>query len=70
MGHQQGDHKKHPRIPIAITPHCQTQQTYSIGMCVAEGKKLFYMGTDFLVRKLGHMKVGKPEREDNITGNE
>ena len=34
------------------------------------GNELSYMGTDFLVRKLDPLKVGKPEREDKITDNE
>ena len=46
------------------------QQMYSAGMHVAEGKELYNMGTDFLVRKLDPLKVGKPGREGKITDNE
>ena len=38
---------------------------YSIGTYMAEGEEVSYMGTDFLVRKLDPLKVGKPGREDN-----
>ena len=69
MGHQQGDHKKHLTIPMVITLHHPTQQTYSTGMHMVEGNELSYMGIDFLVRKLDQLKVGKPEREDKITDN-
>ena len=70
MAHQLGDHKKHPVILMVTTFHCPTQQTYSAGMCEAEGKELYYMGTDFLVRKLDLLKVEKPGKEGKITDNE
>ena len=57
-------------ILMATTLHHPIQQMYSAGKCVAEGNKLSYMGTDFLVRKLDPLKVGKPGREDKITDNE
>ena len=57
-------------ILMVTTPHCPIQLMYSTGTCVAEGNELSYMGIDFLVRKLDQLKVGKPEREDKITGNE
>ena len=56
-------------ILMVTTLHCLIQQMYSAGMHVAEANKLYYMGTDFLVRKLDLLKVGKPEREDKITDN-
>ena len=68
--HQLGDHKKHPVILMVTTLHYQIQQTCSAGTCVAEANGLYYMSTDFLVRKLDLMKVGKPGREDKITDNE
>ena len=70
MGHQQCDHKEHPMIQMVITLHCPTQQMYSAGTCVAEGSELSYMGIDILMRRLSQLKVGKPEREDKIKGNE
>ena len=69
MACQLGDHKKHPMILMVTTLHCLIQQMYSAGTCVAEGKELYYMGTDFLVRKLDLLKVGKPGREGKITDN-
>ena len=62
--------QKHPMIPMGITLHHLTQQMYSAGTCMAEGNELSYMGIDFLVRRLGQLRVGKPEKEDKITGNE
>ena len=56
-------------ILMVTTLHCLTQQMYSTGTHVAEENGLYYMGTDFLVRKLDPLKVGKPEREDKITDN-
>ena len=70
MGHQQGDHKKHPMILMVTTLHHPIQLMYSSGMHVAEGNKLSYMVIDILVRKLDQLKVGKPERENKITDNE
>ena len=57
-------------IPTVITLHHMTQQMFSTDMCVAEGNVLSYMGIDFSVRRLSQLKIGKPEREDKITGNE
>ena len=54
---------------MVITLRHPTQQMYSIGTCVAEGNELSYMGIDFLVRKVGQLRVGKPEKEDKITEN-
>ena len=70
MAHHPEDHKRHPMILMAIIPHHPIQQTYSTGMCKAEGKEHYYMGTDFLVRKLDLLKVEKPGRESKITDNE
>ena len=57
-------------IPMVTTLHCLTQQMYSAGTCEVERKELYYMGTDFLVRKLDLLKVEKPERDGKITDNE
>ena len=54
---------------MVTTLHCLTQQMYSTGMCEVEGKELYYMGTDFLVRKLDLLKVEKPGRDSKITDN-
>ena len=70
MAHQLGDHKKYPMILMVTTLHHLTQQMSSAGTCVAEVNGLYYMDTDFLVRKLDPLKVGKPGREDKITDNE
>ena len=70
MAHQLGGHKKHPMILMVTTLHHLTQQTYSAGTCEVEGKELYYMGTDFLVRKLDPLKVEKPGRDGTITDNE
>ena len=70
MEHQQGGHKKYRTIPMVIKLHHLTQQTYGAGTCVAEGNMLSYMGIHFSVRRLGQRTVGKPEREDKITGND
>ena len=51
MGHQQGDHKKHPAILMVTTLHHPIQQMYSTGTHVAEGNKLSYMAIEFLGRK-------------------
>ena len=56
-------------IPTGITLHCLTQQTYSAGTHQVEGKELYYMGTDFLVRNLDPVKVEKPVRDGKITDN-
>ena len=56
-------------ILMVTTLHCLIQQTYNAGMHEAEGKELYYMGTDFLVRKLDPLKVEKPGREGKITDN-
>ena len=70
MGHQQGGHRKHLAIPMAITLHDLTQQKFSAGTHVKEENILYYMGIDFSVRRLNQLKVGKPEREDKTTDNE
>ena len=57
-------------ILMATFPHCPTQQMYSTGTHEAEGKEHYYMGTDFLVKKLDPLKVEKPGRESKITDNE
>ena len=63
--------QKAPHDPNGYYPlHRLTQQMYSAGMCKVEGKELYYMGTDVLVRKLDLLKVEKPERDSNITDNE
>ena len=69
MACQLGDHKKHPVILTVTSLHHPTQQKYSTGTHVAEGKELYYMGTDFLVRKLDLLTLGKPGREGKITDN-
>ena len=61
--------QKAPQIPMVITLHHPTQQTYSTGTHMVEGNEFYYMGIDFLVRKLGQLKAGKTEREDKITDN-
>ena len=55
---------------MVTTIHCPIQQTYTTGMHEAEEKELYYMGTDFLVRKLDSLIVEKPGREDKIADNE
>ena len=67
--HHLRGHKSHPMILTAITLHCQTQQMYSTGMPEVEGKDLYYMGIDFMVRKPDQLKVEKPERDGKITDN-
>ena len=57
-------------ILTVTTLHHPIQQMYSAGTHVAEVNGLYYMGTDFLVRKLDLLKVGKSGREDKITNNE
>ena len=69
MAHQLGGCKNHPMILMVITPHCPIQQMYSTGICEVEGKELYYMGTDFLVRKPDLLKVEKPERDSKIADN-
>ena len=56
-------------IPMVTTLHHPTQQMYSAGTHEVEGKELFYIGTDFLVRKLDLLKVEKPGRDGKITDN-
>ena len=68
--HQLGGQKKHPMILMVTTLHYLFQQTYSTGMHEVEGKELYYMGTDLLVRKPDLLKVEKPERDGKITYNE
>ena len=70
MAHQLGGHKNHPVILMVTTLHCPTQQMYSTGMHEVEGKELYYMGANILVRKPDLLKVEKPERDGNITDNE
>ena len=67
--HHLRGHKSHPLILTVITLHCQTQQMYSAGMHEVEEKELYYMGTDFMVRKPDLLKVEKPERNSKITDN-
>ena len=62
--------QKVPCDPNGYYPPPPIQQTYSAGTHEAEGKELYYMGTDFLVRKLDLLKVEKPGREGKITDNE
>ena len=69
MDHHLGGYKKHPMILAGTTLHHPTQQMYSAGTCKVEGKELYYMGTDFLVKKPGLQKVEKPERDGKITDN-
>ena len=57
-------------ILTVTTLECLTQQTYSTGTHKVEGKELYYMGTDFLVRKPDLLKVEKPGRDSKITDNE
>ena len=53
-----------------VTTLCHpTQQTYSAGMHEVEGKELYYMDTDFLVRDPDSLKVEKPGRNGKITDN-
>ena len=70
MAHQLGGHKKHHMILTVTTLHHPTQQMYSTGMHEVEGKELYYMGTDFLVRKSDLLKVENPGRYDKIADNE
>ena len=69
MACQVGGHKNYPMILTVTTLHCLTQHTYSIGTHEVEGRELYYMGTDFLVRKPDPLKVEKPERDGKITDN-
>ena len=70
MAHQLGGHKNQPVILMVTTLHHLTQQTYSAGTCEVKGKELYYMGTDFLVRKPDLLIVEKPERDGKITDDE
>ena len=56
-------------ILMVTTLHCPTQQTYRAGTPEVEGKELYFIATDFLVRKLDLLKVEKPGRDDKITDN-
>ena len=69
VAHQLGGHKNHPVILRVTTLHFPIQQMYSVGTCEVEGKELYYMGTDFLVRNPDLLKVEKPERDSKITDN-
>ena len=69
MGHCQGDCRLNLITPMDITPHHQTQQTFSAGTHVEEENVLFYMDIDFSVRRLNQLKAGKPEREDKTISN-
>ena len=69
MAHQLGGHKNHPMTLMVTTLHRLTQQMYSTGTHEVEGKELFYMSIDFLVRKPDPLKVEKPERDGKITDN-
>ena len=70
MAHQLEGHKIQPVILMVTTFHHPIQQMYSAGTCKVEGKELYYMGTDFLVRKPDLLKVEKPERDGKITDND
>ena len=54
---------------MVTTFHHLIQQMYSAGMCEVEGRELYYIGTDLLVRKPGPLKVERPERDSKITDN-
>ena len=56
-------------IPMTITLHHQTQQTFSAGTHEEEENTLFYMDIDFLEKRHDQLKVGKPEREDKTISN-
>ena len=49
-------------IQMAITPHPQTQQMCSAGMCAVEGGEPYYMAIDYTERKPDWQKVERPER--------
>ena len=70
MEYHQGNHRLNLTTPMDITLHHQTQWMFSAGTHMEEENALFYMGIDFVVKRLDQLKVGKPEREDKITGNE
>ena len=63
---QLGGHRNHPVILMVTTIYHPIQQMYSAGTCEVEGKELYYMGADFLVRKPDLLKVEKPERDDKL----
>ena len=67
--HQLGEHKNHPMVLTLTILHHPIQQMYSAGTHEVEGRELYYMGTDFLMRKLGLLKVERPERDGKITDN-
>ena len=54
---------------MVTTLHHLIQQTYSTGMHEVEGKELYYMVIEFLVRKPDLLKVERPERYGKITDN-
>ena len=66
MGHHQGDCGLNLMTPMDITPHHQTQQTFSTGTHMEQENMLFYMDIDFLVKRLDQLKAGKPERDDKL----
>ena len=70
MGHCQGDQGLNLVIPMDITPHHQTHQTFSTGTHVEEVNALFYTDTDCSVKRLNQLKSEKPEREDKTISNE
>ena len=70
MDHHLGGHKRHPVILTDSILPPLTQQMYSTGTCEVEGKELYYMGTDFLLRKPDPLKVENPGRDGKITDNE
>ena len=70
MACQLGGHKNHPMTLTVTTLHRLTQQMYNVGMHEVEGRELYYMGTDILVRKPDLLKVEKPGRDGKITDNE
>ena len=62
--------QKPPHDPNGYYPPPPDPAEYSTGMHKAEGRELYYMGTGFLVRKPGLLKVERPERDSKITDNE
>ena len=49
-----------------IIQQCHIQPMYSTGTPEEEVSMHFFMVTDFLVRRLGLLKVAKPEKENRI----
>ena len=69
MAHPLGGHKP-PHDSNGYYPPPPDPEMYSTGTHEVEGKELYDMGTDFLVRKPDPLKVEKPERDGKITDNE